>query len=270
MMNSVVPDSKTFPDFDDALRQAMITETQMFFMSIVHEDRSILDFIDADYTFLNERLAKHYGIEGVTGDEFRKVKLTSPVRGGLLTQASILTITSYPARTSPVQRGKWVLENLFDSSPPPPPPGVPALKDHGEIKGTLRQRMEQHRANPACATCHEQMDAIGFGLENFNAIGAWRTSDDDAPIDASGSLPGGQKFNGPAELKQLIKSRQDDFCKTLSSKLLTYALGRGLEKYDKCTIDEIAGKMKSDGYKFSVLVSEIVHSEPFQKRAAQQ
>jgi hypothetical protein len=270
MMNTVAPDTKTFPDFDEALRQAMITETQMFFASIMHEDRSVLDFIDADYTFLNERLAKHYGIEGVTGDEFRKVQLKSPERGGLLTQASVLTITSYPGRTSPVQRGKWVLENLFDQSPPPPPPNVPPLQDQGQLKGTLRQRMEQHRANPACATCHEQMDAIGFGLENFNAIGAWRSTEDDARIDASGSLPGGQKFNGPAELKQLIKSRQDDFCKTLTGKLLTYALGRGLEKYDQCTVDEIDRKVKAEGYKFSVLVDEIVHSDPFQKRSAKQ
>jgi hypothetical protein len=167
-----------------------------------------------------------------------------------------------------VQRGKWVLENLFDQAPPPPPPDIPALKDHTQIKGTLRQRMEQHRTNIACAACHQQMDAIGFGLENFDAIGAWRESDEDAPIDASGSLPGGQDFKGPAQLKQIIKSRQDDFCRCMSVKMLTYALGRGTEKYDKCTVDDITGAMKKDGYKFSVLISQIVHSDPFQKRAA--
>jgi hypothetical protein len=166
-----------------------------------------------------------------------------------------------------VQRGKWVLENLLDEAPPPPPPEVPALPDKGELKGTLRQRMEQHRENPACATCHEQMDAIGFGLENFNAIGGWRTTDGTAPIDASGSLPGNQNFNGPAQLKQIIKARQEDFGRALAGKMLTYALGRGLEKYDTCTIDEILLKMKASNYKFSVLVNEIVQSEPFQKRS---
>ncbi len=267
MMEYVTPDATTFPNFDEELRQAMITETQMLFSAIIQEDRSVLDFIDADFTFLNERLAKHYGISGVTGDEFRRVQLSSPERGGLLTQGSVLTITSYPARTSPVQRGKWVLENLLDQAPPPPPPDVPALKEQGELKGTLRQRMEQHRSNPACASCHEEMDAIGFGLENFDAIGAWRSTDGSAPIDPAGSLPNGQQFSGPAELKTIVKAHQDEFCKALTVKLLTYSLGRGLEKFDKCTVDEITTKMKQGGYKFSVLVNEIVRSDPFQKRA---
>jgi hypothetical protein len=268
MMDFVTPDAKTFPEFDDPLRQAMISETQMLFMEIMREDRSILDFIDADFTYLNERLAKHYGIEGVTGDEFRRVKLDSPERGGLLTHASVLTITSYPARTSPVQRGRWVLENLLDQAPPPPPPDVPALVEQGKLTGTLRQRMEKHREDPGCAACHEEMDAIGFGLENFNAIGAWRSSDGDSPIDSAGLLPNGRKFSGPAELKKIIKERQDDFCKALSQKMLTYAMGRGLEKTDKCYIEEIVGKTKEQGYKFSALVLQVVHSDPFQKRAA--
>lgn len=267
MMENVIPDASVFPEFDESLRRAMITETEMLFLAIIQEDRSILDFIDANFTFLNERLAKHYGISGVTGDEFRRVQLASAERGGLLTQASVLTITSYPARTSPVQRGKWVLENLLDQSPPPPPPDVPALKEQAEIKGTLRQRMEIHRSNPACASCHEEMDAIGFGLENFNAIGAWRTTDGDSTIDPSGSLPG-KPFKGPEQLKQIIKSHEEQFCKALTVKMLTYALGRGVEKFDKCTVDEIVGKMKQEGYKFSVLVNQIVLSDPFQKRAA--
>lgn len=268
MMDFVTPDAKTFPEFDPALREAMIAETQMLFHSIMQEDRSMIDLIDADFTFLNERLAKHYGIDGVSGNEMRRVQVAATHRGGLLTQGSILTLTSYPGRTSPVQRGKWVLENLLDQAPPPPPPNIPPLQDQGQLKGTLRQRMEQHRSNPACANCHEQMDAIGFGLENFNAIGGWRDSDGDAPIDPTGELPGGMKFNGPAQLKQIIKARQDDFCRTITSKLLTYSLGRGLEKFDACIVDEISAKVKQDGYKFSVLVNEIVRSDPFQKRGS--
>jgi hypothetical protein len=268
MMDVVIPDPKLFPDFDPALRAAMTTETQMLFDTIIKEDRSVLDFIDADFTFLNERLAKHYGIEGITGEKFQRVKLASPDRGGLLTQGSILTITSYANRTSPVLRGKWVLENLFDTAPPPPPPNVPQLADEKQLKGTLRQRMEQHRENPACAGCHEQMDAIGFGLENFDGIGAWRAGDGDAPIDPSGTLPGGKSFSGPAQLKQIIKSQDEVFARALTVKLMTYATGRGMEKFDRCTIDTIVNNVKQSGYKFSVLVHEIVYSDPFQKRSA--
>jgi hypothetical protein len=267
LVETATPDGKFFPAFDEPLREAMLTETRLFFLDILQNNKSVLDFIDADYTFLNERLAKHYGIPGVTGNEFRLVKLPSKDRGGLLTQASILTITSYPNRTSPVLRGKWVLENLFDQSPPPPPPNIPPLKDQGELTGTLRQRMEQHRLNPACATCHDQMDAIGFGLENFNAIGAYRTDDGGAPIDPAGTLEGGAKFSGPAELKQLIRARHDDFARTLASKLLTYSLGRGLEKFDRYAVDDLLANMKKSDYRFTTLIHDIVHSDPFQKRA---
>jgi len=268
MMENVNPDPKLYPDFDAALRVAMATETQMFFDAIVKEDRSVLDFIDSDFTFLNERLARHYGIDGIKGEQFQRVQLAAGQRGGLLTQGSILTITSYPNRTSPVQRGKWVLENLLDAAPPPPPPNVPALNEETQLKGTLRQRMLQHRQNAVCASCHEQMDAIGFGLENFDAIGAWRTTDADSTIDPAGVLPNGQSFSGPAELKKIIKSQDEAFCRALANKLMTYALGRGMEKSDRCYIDPIVNKMKQNGYKFSVLVHEIVHSDPFQKRSA--
>ncbi|MES1167423.1 MAG: DUF1592 domain-containing protein, partial [Pseudomonadota bacterium] len=203
-MQAVAPDPKRFPDFDEALRSAMTRETELFFNAIVQEDRNVMDFIDADFTFVNERLARHYGLPGVTGDDFRRVTLPADKRGGILTQASVLTVTSLPNRTSPVLRGKWVLENLLDAAPPPPPPNVPALAegDKAELTGTIRQRMEQHRKDPKCAVCHEQMDGIGFALENFDAVGAWRTQDGGTEkIDARGTLPGGKSFNGPVELR---------------------------------------------------------------------
>ncbi|HWA09539.1 MAG TPA: DUF1592 domain-containing protein [Opitutaceae bacterium] len=267
-MQNVTPDTKNFPEFDEALREAMTKETELFFNAIVQEDRSVLDFIDADFTYVNARLAKHYGMTEVTGDDFRRVSLAGKQRGGLLTQASILTITSYPGRTSPVQRGKWVLENLFDAAPPPPPPNVPPLAEgaKAELTGTLRQRMEQHRANPTCATCHAQMDGIGFALENFDAVGAWRTEDGGEKIDAAGTLPGGKSFNGPVELRQIIKSQSDQFVNCLVGKMLTFALGRGMESYDRRTRDGIADVMKKNGEKFSVLIEEIVRSDAFQKR----
>ncbi|HWA08580.1 MAG TPA: DUF1592 domain-containing protein [Opitutaceae bacterium] len=268
-MQNVTPDTKRYPAFDQPLREAMTKETQLFFNAIVQEDRSVLDFIDADFTFVNERLARHYGIPGITGNEFQRVTLPPGQRGGLITQASILTITSYPGRTSPVQRGKWVLENLLDSAPPPPPPNVPALAEGGdkELTGTLRQRMEQHRANPTCAACHERMDGIGFALENFDGIGSWRTVDaNNEKIDAAGTLPGGKSFNGPAELREIIKSQSDQFCRCLAGKMLTYGLGRGLESYDSRTTDAIAAAMKQNGDRFSAMVEEIVRSDAFQKR----
>jgi hypothetical protein len=271
-MQNVTPDTKRFPDFDEPLRDAMTKETELFFNAIVQEDRSVLDFIDADFTYVNERLAKHYGMTGVTGDEFRRVSLTGAQRGGILTQASILTITSYPNRTSPVQRGKWVLENLFDAAPPPPPPNVPALAegDKAELTGTLRQRMEQHRRDPKCAVCHERMDGIGFALENFDAIGSWRVADsNNEKIDATGSLPGGKSFNGPVELREIIKSQSDEFCRCLTSKMMTFALGRGLESYDRRTTDAITEALKKNNDKFSVLVDQIVRSDAFQKRNGQ-
>jgi hypothetical protein len=269
-MQNVSPDATIFTNFDDSLRDAMTKETEMFFNSIIQEDRSVLDFIDANYTFVNERLAQHYGIPGIKGDDFQRVTFSpGDHRGGLLTQASILTITSYPNRTSPVQRGKWVLENLLDDAPPPPPPNVPALaEDAKAITGTMRQRMEQHRTNPQCAACHARMDPIGFSLENFDAIGAWRTNDvNNQAIDVSGKLPDGTTFNGPDQLKDIIMLQKDKFARTLTTKMLTFALGRGLEDSDRCVVDGIESALEQNGYKFSVLVNQIVNSDSFQKRS---
>ena len=267
-LKDATPDRGRFAGFDDDLRQAMLRETEEFFWSIVREDRSVLDFLEADYTFVNERLAKHYGIPGVTGDALIRVAIDPERRGGLLGHASILTITSNPTRTSPVKRGKWILENLFAAPPPPPPPNVPELQEAAAaaLTGTLRQRMEQHRADPACAACHQLMDPLGFGLENYDAIGAWRTQDGAAAVDASGELPGGRSFRGPKELRQVLLDRREEFRRCLAEKLLTYALGRGLEWYDACAVERIAGRSAAEGDRFSVLVEEIVKSPAFRKR----
>jgi hypothetical protein len=262
------PDPDLFPSFDDKLRSAMLKETELFFENIIREDRGILDFIDADYTFVNERLAKHYGLSDVNGEEFRRVSLTSTPRGGILTQAAVLSVTSNPTRTSPVKRGKWILENILGTPPPPPPPGVEELKNDKQavLSGSLRQRMEQHRANPNCATCHQRMDPLGFGFENFDAIGAWRTQEGKFAIDPAGALPNGQSFAGPTELRAILKTRQEAFARCLAEKMLTYALGRGVERYDRCTLDNIVKSAGKDHYKFSRLVIDIVKSDPFQKR----
>jgi mono/diheme cytochrome c family protein len=265
----VNPDPKTFPNFNDALRGAMLRETELFAEYILREDRNLLEFIDADYTFLNERLAKHYGIDGVEGDQFRRVDLSkgSP-RGGLLTQASLLTVTSNPTRTSPVKRGKWILEQILGTPPPPPPPDVPLLSEakSAVLSGSLRQRMEQHRADPNCATCHQRMDPIGFGFENFNAIGAWRDKDGDFAIDPSGVLPSGQTFQGPAELKSVLKQRRKEFLRCLTEKLLTYALGRGTELRDRCLADQILEAVERDGFRSSRLLVTIVQSDEFRMK----
>ena len=263
----VSPDPKLFPGFDDKLKASMVRETEEYFSNIVKNDRSVMEFLDSDYTFLDERLAKHYGIKGVFGDRFREVKLTDGKRGGVLTHASVLTVTSNPTRTSPVKRGKWVLENLLASPPPPPPPNVPELEKTA-LKGTLRQQMEQHRANPSCANCHAKMDAIGFGLENFDAVGGYRTTDGKDTIDATGVLPGDQKFDGPAELRKILLSQGDKFRRCMAEKVLTFALGRGLEYYDKCCLDDLVTKLKAGEDKFSALVMAVVQSEPFQQRNA--
>lgn len=262
------PDTKRFPEFDDKLRRSMKTETEMFFEAIVKEDRSILDFLDGRFTYLNGPLAKLYGIDGVEGDQFRRVALTGEQRGGILSQASILTVTSNPTRTSPVKRGKWVLEQLLGTPPPPAPPNVPKLADDKKepLTGTLRQRMEQHRKDPICASCHTTMDAIGFGLENFDPVGKWRAKDGDLAIDASGTLPGGQKFAGPAQLKQILKSKKALFAKCLSEKMMTYALGRGLQNYDTCKVSDIVANVAKNDYRFSSLITSVVLSEPFRKR----
>jgi hypothetical protein len=264
-LSIVSPDRTQFKSFGEHLRKAMLKETELFFESVVREDRSVLDLIDADYTFLNEDLAFLYGIEGVEGNDFRRVQLKDKRRGGILTQASILTITSNPTRTSPVKRGKWIMEQLLGTPPPPPPPGVPEL-EQTELKGTLRQKMEQHRANAACAVCHNRMDPLGFAFENFDAIGRWRDRDDEAEIDPSGTLPGGKKFSGAAELRTILRSQPDRFARNLARKMLTYAIGRGLEPYDNQAIGEIATSMAADDYKCSSLVLAVVNSEPFRMR----
>jgi cytochrome c553 len=266
---NITRDPETFPTFNEDLRAAMSRETELFFEFIMQQDRSIFEFIDADYTFLNERLARHYGLADVKGDEFRRVNLKEHQRGGLLAQASILTVTSTSTRTSPVKRGKWVLDNLLAAPPPPPPPDIPALKEGKEARhaGTLRQQMEQHRADPSCAACHARMDPIGFGLENYDAIGAWRTKEGDFQVDPSGQLAGGESFQGAADLKRiLLKEKQEAFVRCLSEKMLTYALGRGLEYYDKCALDEISRQVARNRYRFSSVVLGVVRSTPFQRR----
>jgi hypothetical protein len=267
-LKDCTPDPGTYPDFDESLRAAMLRETELFFDAIVREDRSVLEFLDADSTFVNERLARHYGIPGVPGNEFRRVSLAGIARAGILTQASVLTVTSNPTRTSPVKRGKWILDNILGTPPPPPPPGAGDLGDdpEGVPSGSLRQRLEQHRANPSCASCHRRMDPLGFGLENFDAVGAWRDSDGPFPIDSSGTLPGGQSFNGPPQLRAILKARPDAFARCLTEKLLTYALGRGLERRDRRALNEIVRKLAPKGYRFSILVLAIAHSDPFQRR----
>jgi hypothetical protein len=260
------PDPQLFPNFDDKLRAAMITETELFFEHLLKDDRSILEFLDADWTFVNERLAKHYGIPGVRGEQFVKVKLTAPDRLGVLTHASILSVTSNPTRTSPVKRGKWILDNILNTPPPPPPPDVPDLSEDSKViaSASLRTRMEQHRVNPNCAVCHQRMDPLGFGFENFDAVGAWRKKDGKFDVDASGELPGGQKFNGPKELVAVLKTKESEFRRCLIEKLLTYALGRGLEYYDKCALDEISAEAVRNDNRFVSVVLAIVQSEPFQ------
>jgi len=266
-LESHVPDFYLFPQYDSYLRMSMERETGMFFENLIHEDRSILEFLDADYTFVNEYLAQFYRIAGVTGPEFRKVSLAGTPRRGLLGQAGILTVSSYPDRTSVVLRGKWVLENLLNMAPPPPPPGIPDLADAKVPEGaTLRQRMEVHRTDAVCASCHVRMDPIGFSLENYNAIGQWREKDGKNPVDASGTLPDGRSFRGPIELAAILKSDGDAFAQCLAEKMLTYALGRGLESYDKPVVKRIAGQVAANHYRFSTLVLEIVKSLPFQMR----
>jgi hypothetical protein len=279
------PDPKMFPRFNEKLRAAMLEETRLFVGAVVQEDRSVLELIDADFTFLNEPLARLYGIadtqgnragqkavrprgEPIAGEQFRRVRLSDGQRGGLLTQASVLTVTSNPTRTSPVKRGRWVLEQILGTPPPPPPPDVPELpeNDQAVLSGSLRQRMELHRARASCANCHARMDALGFAFESFDAIGAFRTRDGDFPIDPSGVLPGGRSFRGPEDLKGILKEKKDLFSRCLTEKLLTYALGRGLEYYDRPAVDRIVSALARDGYRFSTLVLEIVRSDPFRLR----
>jgi hypothetical protein len=270
-LESMTRDRDRFPDFEDYLRLSMRRETEMFVEHIVRDDRSILDFLDARYTFLNERLARHYGVAGVSGPEFRRVDLNGSPRAGVLTHGSVLTVSSYATRTSPVLRGKWILETLLNTPPPEPPADVPNL-DEAAINSAaaMREQLEAHRKNPTCAACHRRMDPLGFGLENFDAVGAWRSHDTDRPIDASGVLPDGRTFSGPDELRGILASDPQAFARALTARLLTYALGRGLEPYDAATVRQIASRLPHYDYKFSGLVLEIVNSVPFRSRRGAQ
>lgn len=284
-LESFAVDTQMFPSFNAKLKSAMMRETELFFESVLKENRSVLELIDSDYTFLNEPLAKHYGIadtvgnwmgqtaskpdgKPIQGEVFQRVSLQDRNRGGLITQASVLAVTSNPTRTSPVKRGRWILEQFLGAPPPPPPPNVPELPSKAEDVSTasLRKRMEVHRHNPACANCHAKMDPIGFALENYDAVGAFRTKDGSFDIDASGEFADGSKFTGPGDLKSIILSKREDFVRCLTEKMLTYALGRGIEYYDRPTIEKIVSAMPAQEYKIQTLIREIVLSDPFLKR----
>ncbi len=267
-LKNINPDFETFPDFDDNLRQAMRQETDLFFGNLIHEDRSILDLVNANYTFINERLARHYGIPNIYGTDFRRVPITDERRRGLLGQASILTITSYATRTSPVQRGKWILTNLIGMPPNPPPPNVPALKEHADAGKvtSLRERMEEHRKNPACSGCHKIMDPIGFSLENFDAIGQWRTTDEGAKIDPAGVMFNGAKIDGPVSLREILMAKPEIFASVFTEKLMIYALGRGVQYYDMPTVRAIVRDAGRNDYRLSSIVLGIVKSTPFQMK----
>jgi len=269
-VRNVLPNSDEFPDFDDNLRQAFQRETELFFESILHEDRSAIDLLTADYTFLNERLARHYGIAGIYGSQFRRVTLQDDFRRGLLGQGSILAVTSHAERTSPVVRGKWILENILGIPVPPPPPDVPVLKENKDRDKplTMREQMVEHRANSVCASCHKTMDPIGLALENFDAVGAWRTRDAGGPIDVSGELADGTKVNGAVDLRNAIVSRPEMFAGTLSEKLLIYALGRGLDYRDMPAVRGIVREAAQNNYKMSSLILGVIRSTPFQMRTS--
>ena len=266
-LDSVRPDPQKFPEWGAELRDAMKTETRMFFEFLLRENRPLSEFLDARFTFLNDRLAKHYGIEGVSGPEFRRVELATDQRGGILSHASVLTVSSYPTRTSPVIRGKYVLQNILGAPPPPPPPDVAALDEEAlGNTGSMRQQLEKHRSNAICASCHSRMDVLGFGLENYDALGKWRTVDGKFPVDSSGTLPNGKSFSSPAEMRILLKRDLPDFARCMTEKMLTYSLGRGLKRYDKRTVNEISRKLAASGYQFQALIHEVVRSLPFQSR----
>ena len=265
-LDQVRPDPGRFGSFDDEIRELMRRETLTFFAGVMRGNLPVTTLLDGQFTYLNEPLARFYGIPGVTGSEFRRVSLVGTPRGGLLTHASVLTVTSDPTRTSPVKRGKWILENLLNTPPPPAPPNVPEL-EKARLSGTLRERMEQHRANPACAACHNMMDPLGFALENYDAVGLWRDREGSEKIDASGQLPDGTKFQGAGELRSmLVAQRKDQFTRCLAEKLLIYAIGRGTEYYDKCAIDQILAETQQHEYRFAYLIAGIINSDPFQKQ----
>jgi mono/diheme cytochrome c family protein len=266
-LDSVKPDPQKFPEWGPELKEAMRAETRLFFEHVLRENRPLSEFLDARYTFLNELLAKHYGVTGVTGPDFRKVDLNTPQRGGILSHASILTVSSYPTRTSPVIRGKYVLQNVLGAPPPAPPPDVPPL-DEATVgnAGSLRQQMEKHRTNAVCASCHNRMDTLGFGLENYDATGKWRAKDGKFDIDVSGTLPNGKSFQTPAEMRTLLLDQMPDFTRCITEKMLTHSLGRGLERYDRRAVETIGKKLAANGYPFQLLINEIVQSLPFQMR----
>jgi len=267
-LDTVAPDPDRFPDYDDDLRRASRRETELFFNTVVRDDLSVLTLLDADFSFVNDRLARHYGIAGVEGSAFQRVRFENGRRGGIVSHASMLTITSNPTRTSPVKRGKWILGEILGSPPPPPPPGVEDLDEEDEAvqAASLRERFERHRADPVCASCHQSMDPLGFALENYDAIGAWRDRDGKFPINAAGNLPDGAFFDGPADLKKVLLERKRDFVRCLSEKLLTYGLGRGIEYHDDCALEGIVNATEADGYRFSRLVLEVVRSVPFRMK----
>ena len=265
-LDAARPNSSLFPAFDDALRTAMRAESEKFFMALIQEDRSIFDLLDADFTFLNEQLATHYGIEGIKGEAFQRVSLGDARRRGIMTHGSILTLTSHSARTSPVIRGKWILETIFGTPPPSPPPNVPDLAEV-KVSGTIRQRIEMHRENQGCASCHNQMDPLGLAFENFDAIGAWRTKDEGLDVDASGKLQSGDAFKDASELITLIRTKHSTtFRKNLLTQMMTYGLGRRLGLHDRRTVNKLLGKLEDDGDRFTALITHIVESDPFQKR----
>ncbi|GAB5405312.1 MAG: DUF1592 domain-containing protein [Aureliella sp.] len=261
------PNKEQFPNWSPRIEALARFETLKFFHAVMRGDMSILRLLDAKFTYLNEELANYYGIDGVSGTKFQQVSLEGIPRGGILTQASVLAVTSNPTRTSPVKRGKWILDNLLASPPPPAPAGVPELKEKGQLTGTMRQQLEQHRADPACAGCHKLMDPLGFALENFDAVGLYRTEENGLRIDASGLLPDGTQVVGAEQLRDLLATKhKQEFVRCLTEKMLTYALGRGLEYYDKCAVDKMMDALERDNHKFSTLLFEIVSSDPFQKK----
>ena len=270
-MDSVTPDVNAFPTFDENLREAFVRETELFLGSQLKKDQSVIDLLTADYTFVNERLARHYGMPDIFGSRFRRVAQHDDARRGLLGHGSILTVTSLATRTSPVVRGKWLLENILGTPPPPPPPNVPELGDQpdsGQVT-SLRERLEAHRVNPVCANCHSRMDPIGFAFENFDAVGRWRETDNNVPIDSSGVLPDGTAFAGVSELRDVLLSRRNEFVTTVTQKLLTYALGRGTEYYDQPAIRTIVREAARDDHRWSAIILGVVRSIPFQMRKSE-
>jgi len=266
-LDSITPDPDKFPEWTPEVKEDLRNETRLFFQYVLSNNRPISEFIDARYTFLNESLAKYYGIPGVKGPDFRKVDLTTDQRGGILTQGAVLAVSSYPNRTSPTIRGKYVLSNVLGTPPPPPPPEVPPL-DVSKVGSdvSLRKQLEAHRANPVCASCHSKMDVLGFGLENYNAVGKWRTMDGKFPVDIAGTMPNGKSFQTAAEMRAVLVGSMPQVTRCLTEKVMTYALGRGMQNYDNRTLNQIDKAVTADGYHFQTLIYEVVRSLPFQSR----